>query len=164
MRTSVWCASVLWTKKHKEYTLLFLQYDFAYTNKLRFFDFCLGEQTRLPVWSVILCEIQTSILRFVDFLRPKVAIMLARVRCASNPFSVSMLKNRTAPGSKSPWPPFGRRLRRPCGSPWPTSHFGNVLHRVGEGARLRPSSLGTPVPCGAPKNGGGSFSSVLASP
>jgi hypothetical protein len=34
------------------------------TSILRFFDFILGEQTRLATWSVILCEIE---LRFFDF-------------------------------------------------------------------------------------------------
>jgi hypothetical protein len=97
------------------------------------------------------------------YLRPKVAIMLVRGRCAFSPFSVSILKNPTGPGSESPWSPFGRRLRPLCGSPWPDSHFGKVLHRVGEGSRLRLLSQGVPVDYGVPKNGGGSFSTGVAS-
>ena len=59
---------------------------------------------------------------------------------------------------------FGRRLRRLCGSPWPTYHFENVLHRVGEGPKLRLILQAIPMHYSAPKNKGGSFSTVVASP
>jgi hypothetical protein len=87
----------------------------------------------------------------------------SRVRCASSPFSVSILKNVPGPGSESPWSPFGRRLRRLCGSPWPDSHFGKVLHRTVTCFRLWLISQGIPVDYGVPKNGGGSLSTVFAS-
>jgi hypothetical protein len=78
-------------------------------------------------------------------------------------FSVVQPSSSPGPGVKSPWSPFGRRLRRLCGSPWPDSHFGKVLRRVGEGSRLRLISQGVPVDYGVPKNGGGSFSMGVAS-
>ena len=53
-------------KKHKEYTLLFLQYDFAYTNKLRFFDFFFrtDKVAGLVCHSVRNPNFDTSICRF----------------------------------------------------------------------------------------------------
>jgi hypothetical protein len=54
-------------KQNDEMPLVLFLQGFLVENLLRFFDFCFHEQTRLPVWSVILCEIQTSIFRFVDF-------------------------------------------------------------------------------------------------
>jgi hypothetical protein len=79
-------------------------------------------------------------------------------------FSVVQPSLSPGPGVKSPWSHFDRRLRRPCGSPWPAAHFGNVLHRVVTCSRLRLTSLVTHVHCGPPKNGGGSLSTVFASP
>jgi hypothetical protein len=61
VRASVSCA-----EEAQEIPVLF-PLGFSVQKKLRFIDFCFDEQTRLPVWSVILCEIQTSICRFVDF-------------------------------------------------------------------------------------------------
>jgi hypothetical protein len=62
----VLCASVFWREEAQGIPVLF-PLGFS-IKKTLIFDFCFHEQTRLPVWSVILCKIQTSIFWVVIFL------------------------------------------------------------------------------------------------